>query len=242
MEKEDRKKEPVIIDHNHPIYRAICENMAESNRWNGAYYYSKEIVKNIIPNVQTDRSWVTINIEGVAADHAIVFIHNNLHPERYDWLRKYKDLILVCGIPETVPKVQHLGKAIYLPLSVDVEYVSRFRMQENERDLSTAFVGRPAKRKGVKFPVGVILLERMKRPDLLRRMARCHNVYAVGRTAIEARILGCNILPYDPRFPDVDRWTVIDNKEAAKILQKLLDDIDGVTKNDKGRVETKDKG
>ena len=138
--------------------------------------------------------------------------------------------------------MQHLGKAIYLPLSVDVEYVSRFRMQENERDLSTAFVGRPAKRKGVKFPVGVILLERMKRPDLLRRMARCHNVYAVGRTAIEARILGCNILPYDPRFPDVDRWTVIDNKEAAKILQKLLDDIDGVTKNDKGRVETKDKG
>ena len=218
---------PIIIDHNHPKYRAVWESMAESNRWNGAYFYSKEIVKNIIPRVETDRNWVTVNIEGLAADHAIVFVHSNLKTERYDWLKAFNDLILVCGIPETVPKVAHLGKAIYLPLSVDVEYVERFKVPENEREMNVAYVGRPAKRMGITFPRGTILLERMTRPRLLKSMAKCHDIYAVGRAAIEARILGCNILPYDPRFPDPDRWKIVDNEEAAEILQQLIDEIDG---------------
>ena len=63
----------------------------------------------------------------------------------------------------------------------------------------------------------------MPRERLLKKMAQYKKIYAVGRTAIEARALGCEILPYDPRFPDVDRWKVIDNLEAAKMLQEELD-------------------
>ena len=58
-------------------------------------------------------------------------------------------------------------------------------------------------------------------------------VYAVGRTASEAKALGCKLKPYDPRFPKVSFWKVIDNKDAAKILQEKLNEIDG-----KGMGET----
>ena len=86
----------MIIDHNDRRYRDKW-NLMEGNKYNGAFYYSKEIVANIIPNVKTDRNWITVNVQGAGADHAIVFIHNNLHPENYDWLQTYgyKDLILV---------------------------------------------------------------------------------------------------------------------------------------------------
>ena len=219
--------EPVIIDHDNPKYREVWRRLGEGHCWNGAFYYSKEIGSNIIPAVKTDRNWVTVNIPNLGVDHAIVFMHNNTRPDLYDWLSQYEDLVLVCGIPETVDKVAHLGKAIYLPLSVDVDYVRSFRVPECERDINTAFAGRQAKRAGIKFPLGTVNLESMPRHELLKRLAKCHDVYGVGRVAIEAKILGCNILPYDPRFPDPSRWKIVDNEEAAAMLQKELERIDG---------------
>lgn len=215
----------MIIDHTNKRYQLNC-SWSKSNTiiHNGAYYYSKEIVENIIPRIDTDRNWITIHIPGVACNHSIVFIHNNLHPERYEWLRRYDDLILVCGIPETVDKVAHIGKAIYLPISVDVGYVQSFR-SEKTRDV--AFVGRQVKRRGVTLPDGIDYIESMPREQLLGLMAKYRSVYAVGRTAIEARVLGCELLPYDPRFPDVSRWEILDNRDAAVMLQSALDEIDG---------------
>ena len=214
----------MIIDHNHPRYRQKWI-AARKNQHNGAFYYSKEIVKHIIPNIDTERNWITVNVQGVGCDHAVVFIHNNLHPENYEWLKLfgYKDLILVCGIPETVEKVAHLGKAIYLPISVDVDYVKQF---ETEKTKEVAFVGRPAKRRGINLPDDIDIIEGLPREQLLKAMAEYKSVYAVGRCAIEAKILGCEVLPYDPRFPDPDRWAVIDNSEAVRILQQKLDEID----------------
>ena len=213
----------IIIDHDHPAYRRKWAQ-AGKNKWNGAFYYSKEIVKNIIPNVDTDRNWITVNIQGTGCDHAVVFIHNNKHPENYAWLKKYKDIVLVCGIPETVDLVKEYGAAIYLPISVDVEYVKPFCVDKKTK--KAAFVGRPAKRRGIRLPEGIDYLEGLPRDEMLKRMAEYETVYAVGRTAIEARILGCNVEAYDPRFPDPERWEVIDNLEAAKILQDKLNDID----------------
>ncbi len=211
-----------IIDHTHPVYRSRWGGLG-TGRFNGAYYYSREIVKNIIPLVETDRPWVTVNLYGPCFDRAIFFIHNNLHPSNYDWLMQYKDLVLVCGIPETVPKVEHLGTAIYLPLSIDVDYVKQFR---TEKTREAAFVGRRAKRNGLILPEGIDYIEGLKRNDLLREMAKYKTVYAVGRTAIEAKALGCKLKPYDPRFPDVRRWKVLDNRDAAKMLQEELNRID----------------
>ena len=212
----------MIIDHNHPAYRKKWQRSG-NNRFTGAFFYSKEIVKDIIPRVNTDRNWITVNVQGTGCDHAIVFIHNNLHPENYDWLKQYEDLVLVCGIPETVEKVSHLGKAIYLPLSIDVENVKQYARPKTKK---AAFVGRKAKRKGVELPEGIDYIEGLPRTKLLAAMAEYEEVYAVGRTAIEAKALGCKVLPYDPRFPDPERWRVLDNKEAAQMLQEKLNEIE----------------
>lgn len=216
----------MIIDHNHAEYKKKW-NLCGSARYNGAYFYSQEIARNIIPNVQTDRNWITVNVKGVGCDHAIVFVHNNLHPENYEWLSKYDDLVFVCGIPETMDKVKHLGKVIYLPLSVDVDEVKAYT---TEKKKGTCFAGRRAKRRKANIPNAVATLEGIPRQQMLKKLAEYEKAYAVGRTAIEAKILGCEILPYDERFPDTERWQILDNKDAAKILQEELDKIDKADK------------
>lgn len=214
----------IIIDHYHPLYRRKWE-FAGKNKYNGAYYYSKEIRKHFIPNIETTRNWVTINVPNYGADHAVVFIHNNLHPENYEWLKRHKDLVLVCGVPDTVDKVKHLGKAIYLPLSIDTEYVSKFKKRNKKKEV--AFVGRPSKRWGMEFPEGTDFIEGMPREKLLAKLAEYKKAYCIGRTALEALCLGVEPLYYDPRFPNVDLWKLLDSKDAAKILQRELDIIDG---------------
>lgn len=213
-----------IIDYNTPSYVKRIEK-SEGAKWNGAYYYAKEIIKNIIPNVNTDRNWVLVNQEGECLDHSIVFIHNNKNPKRYTWLKGYKDLVLVCGVRETMPKVEKYGDhVIYLPLSIDVEEVQRYK---RPKSADVAYVGRRDKMSWGNLPICFEILAGLPREQLLPGMARYKEVYAVGRCAIEAKALGCKVLPYDPRFPDPGVWEVLDNREAAKILQKELDKIDG---------------
>lgn len=216
----------MIVSVDNPRYRSVL-NMLGGSRYNGAYYYAREIERNIIPNVATDRNWMLVNIEGEGYDRSIVFIHNNIHTEIYRWLERLEDLVLVCGVPETCAKMHGLGEPIYLPLSVDVRYVESFACR---KDKGTAYVGRSSKRMGEgaehMFPADVTLLEDMPRERLLREMARFERVYAVGRCAVEAKILGCEVLPYDPRYPDPSVWKVVDNRDAARMLQRQLDEID----------------
>lgn len=108
----------------------------------------------------------------MALDHSIVFIHNNLRPERYDFLSKYNDLILVCGIPETCRKLDHLGKTIYLPLSVDVEYVKQFKVPD-EKQSGTCYVGRKNKINydGIYLPPEVDCISGLERNLLLQKLA-----------------------------------------------------------------------
>jgi len=210
----------MIINHEHYGYTHKWRD-DNVNRYNGAFYYSQEICKYMIPNIKTDRHWVTVNAD-LGADHAIVFIHNNLHPQRYDYLQRYEDLILVCGIPETMEKVAHLGTPIYLPLSVKVSDVVKYRTAKTK---DTAFVGRKVKRENIELPDNIDYLENLPRTTLLKKMAEYKKIYAVGRTAIEGKILGCEILPYDPRFPE-DRWEIVDTMDAVKILQERLNEVD----------------
>ncbi len=213
----------MIIDHNNLRYLKQWQ-YAGDHRFNGAYYYSKEIVKNIIPNVSTDRSWVTINIPSPRVDHAIVFVHDNLKPEiNLSWLAYSRDLVLVCGVKDTMKKVSHLGKAIYLPLSIDLPYVLQF---ETEKTKDVAYVGRKGKPGTENIPDGVDFITGLSREELLKELAKYKKVYAVGRCAIEAKALGCEILPFDKRYPDPSVWKILDNKHAAKMLQLELDKID----------------
>lgn len=211
----------MIIDYQHPAYQMKYRAMWQG-RYNGAYYYSKEIRGLLIPKIKTDRNWVTINIPGFAVDHSIVFIHNNVDSaERYGWLSKYKDLVLVVGVPETASKVAHLGKTVYLPLPIDEANVAQYIV---EKDKEVCYAGRGKKFVGKKVEGDPIC--DVPREEMLARMAHYKKCYAVGRTAIEARILGCEILPYDPRFPDPSIWQPFTYEQAAKVLQQALDEID----------------
>lgn len=213
----------MIFDHTSSLY-VERRKKSQFNQFNGAYYYSKEIVKNIIPRVRTDRNWVTIYAEGQCFDHSIVFIHNNINTEQYYWLKQFKDLVLVVGVPQTVEKVQrYADHVVYLPLSVDVEDVEKYKRLKRRYQ---AYVGRRDKMAGLELPFPCDLITDMPREELLPAMAEYERVYAVGRCAIEAKVLGCNIGVYDYRYPDPELWQVVDNKEAAKMLQKELDKID----------------
>lgn len=218
----------MIIDHNWPSYLAARQGIGNA-RHNGAYYYSVEIVKNIIPQIKTDRNWLTVNTYGPCPNHTIVFCHNNKSPENYDWLidQDVQDIILVCGIPETAEKLKRIAPTIYLPLSVDIEEVKSHADKDWLHFKGTAYVGRLSKATGCNLPTNIDYITGRNRPQLLREMSKYKQVYAVGRCAIEAKILGCEVLPFDPRFPDPERWQILDNSEAAEILQQELDKIDG---------------
>lgn len=223
-------KQPKIFNHDSYEYIAFAHS-AGGKKNNGAYWYSKEITDNIIPRVQTDRNWVTINVVGRCFDHSVVFIHNNLNPSLYDWLKNYKDLVLVCGIESTCGIMQErfpMHQVIYLPLSVDVDYVSQFKRKKTR---NACFAGRIEKKTDA-IPKGCDIIANISRDELLERMAAYRTAYTVGRCAIEAKVLGAKIGIYDPRFPQ-DIWKIMDNSEAAWILQKKLDKIDGITEERK---------
>lgn len=220
----------MILDHTEPNYVKKRNSLTGDNKFNGAYYYSREIVKNIIPNVKTDRNWVTVRLADTPIpDHSIVFIHNNRNPNYYEFLRNYKDLILVCGLERTAQNMQYFGKAIYLPLSIDVPYVKRFRVEEKTKEM--AFAGRLikiSKMYHAPVPKECDILTNMSQHRLLQAMADYKKVYCTGRTALQAKVLGCEIGVHDPKFPDPRIWKVIDNRDAAKMLQNMLNEIDGV--------------
>lgn len=218
----------MIIDHTHPLYVKKRNSMSKDGKYNGAYYYSKEIVKNIIPRVKTDRNWITIRLPEMTAhpDHSIIFIHNNKNPNYYSYLRNYHDCILVCSLPTTAENLRFFGKTILLPLSVDVKKVEKYRVKEKTKDV--AYAGRKLKLSyfNNRVPKGVDILSGMPQSQLLREMAKYKTIYGSGRTAIQAKILGCEVLPHESNFPDSSVWKVIDNRESAKMLQKMLDEID----------------
>lgn len=206
------------------IFSHLSKQYGTTPQENGAFLYSKEIVKYFIPNIKTTRNWVTIRKEPYCYDHSIVFIHNNLHMDFYNYLKDYDDLVLICGVPETCEKVKHLGKPIYLPLSVNVNDVLK-HVQQKTKD--TCYAGRMGKFASSNVLLSTPHVQDLPHDEFLDEMAKYKKVYAVGRTAIEGKILGCKILPYDPRFPDPDVWKIYDTKDAIKYLQERLDEIDG---------------
>ena len=192
---------------------------------NGAYWYSKDLVERIVPNIKTERDWVLINVKNQCKDRAIVFVHECRDFDYYDWLKPYKDLILVCSHPivvEALIKKFPKFHIIYLPLSIDADYVKQFKVKRKTK--KEAFFGRISK-----CPEKLMKNENIakiygdKREELLKEVAKYKTVYANGRCAVEAKALGCKIInPYD----EVREVNVIDNKQVIAELQRLIDEID----------------
>ena len=130
-------------------------------------------------------------------------------------------------------------KVIFLPLSIDVDYVKQFKTKKTK---DAAFAGRlaklnqavPQERRAI--PKDIDILGGLEREELLKAMAPYRTIYAVGRTAIEAKCLGAKIGIYNNLCPE-GIWDVIDNSEAAWILQRKLDKIDGITADRKKKLE-----
>lgn len=214
----------MIIDHNCRESRRLQKWLGK-NRYNGAYYYSVEIGKHFIPRIKTRRSWVTVGTKQ-PVDHSIVFVHETLSGP--DCWRKYehffgcRDVVYVVSVRDDLPQFEPHGHAVYLPLSVDTEYVRRFR---RAKDKEAAFAGRDEWRDGIEFPDGIDYLGMCPRDELLAQMARYRTVYAECRTAIEAKVLGCDVVKYHPLFTG-EPFDVLDSRDAARMLQGLLDKVD----------------
>lgn len=219
----------MIIDHNHPEYIKLRKATGKG-KFNGCYYYSKEIVDNIIPRVSTWRGWNTVgkDVEGMC-DHMIVFLHDNSTPWNYEWLHKYKDLVLVCSSKYTMDSVIYSGHTVLLPMSIDTEYVKRFRVAKKTK--GTCFVGNRWVKDNMTDPSvlaagKVDFFSGLRREKLLKEVAKYRRAYAIDRCAQEVQVLGCELLPIDTRYHCDEVGRVLDNREAAVMLQNALDKID----------------
>ena len=230
------------ITHEHPEYMALREKQDPKHRNNGCWWYSNEIVKNIIPRVKTNREWNTVGreLDGMH-DGMIVFLHDNSTPWHYEWLKKYKDLVLVCSSNYTRQSVIYSGHTVFLPMNIDTRYVKKFkRFRRKTRD--TCFVGNSWVYKNLRrsIPHSVDFLSGMERQELLKELARYKKAYAIDRCALEARVLGCEVRPTQVRYgctlysTDLDK--PLDNRKAAKMLQAELDKIDNGGKEDGDRL------
>lgn len=196
---------------------------------NGAYWYSKELLENIVPNIKTKRSWCLINVNNQCEDGSIVFIHNNKNPERYEWLSNYKDLILVCSQPKTLKFMIEMFPqfhVILLPLSIDINFVKQFKVKRKTRN--TAYFGRKEKcPQAIMDDSKIAKIYGLEREKLLKEVAKYKNVYAIGRCALEAKCLDCNVIGHEGEYENVD-FKLLDNKEVIPELQRLINEIDGI--------------
>lgn len=217
----------MIIDHTHPEYAELRKKIPKG-KYNGCWYYSNEIVANIIPRVKTWRGWNTVGRELTGMqDHMIVFLHDNSTPWHYDWLKKYNDLVLVCSSKYTRDSVVYSGHTILLPMSIDTEYVKQFR---TEKTKDTCFVGNVWVKENmtdpsVLVPDKVDFFSSLPREELLKEVAKYKRAFAIDRCAQECQVLGCELLPLKTRY-HCDTFDVLDNRDAAKMLQAELDKID----------------
>lgn len=228
------------ITSEHPGYLDLLHKLPKKAQNNGALYYAREIEKNIIPRVKTNRDWNTVgrDLDGMH-DGMIVFLHDNSTPWHYHWLRKYKDLVLVVSSRYTAESVAYSGHVVFLPMSIDTKYVKQFRAHKT-RDIclvGNAWVKQNLRAKGIAD--GVDFLSGLPRQELLEKLARYKEAYAIDRCALEAKTLGCRLLPTPTRYGctmAVDP-EVLDNRDAAELLQRELNKIDGGN-NGENRIQS----
>lgn len=217
-----------MITHKHPEYTELRKKTGQG-KYNGCWYYAQEILDNIIPNVNTWRDWNTVGRELTGmCDHMIVFLHDNSTPWHYDWLKKYKDLVLVCSSKYTMQSVCYSGNTVLLPMSVDVEYVEKFKTKKTK---DTCYVGNKwvmdsAEENGWHPECQVDYLSSMPREELLTELAKYRRAICIDRCAIEAAVLGCEVIIPDTGYSVDNIGRVLDNRDAAQILQTELDKLD----------------
>lgn len=197
---------------------------------NGAYYYSKEIEENILPELGFDMFYITAGAALYTArelpDGAIVICHDNRSTKQSYGKLFGKGIVWVCSKHSTVETLDGYGeRAVYVPLSIDTEYVKQFKRKKTK---DTAYVGNAwaFKREYLNsLPIDIEQLSDMPRVKLLKEMAKYKNVLAEGRVLQEAQILGCKTEV--PKYDGHESVYVeaLDNREAIKYWREVLEPI-----------------
>ena len=170
-------------------------NSRASGKENGAYYYSKEIEENILPEIKADVLIVTAGAALYTAmelpDGCVVVCHDNRSTMQSYGQLFGKKIIWVCSKQSTVETLEGYGeRAVYIPLSIDTQYVKKFKRKKTK---DTAYVGNAwaFKRDYLNsLPANIDQLSDMSRESLLKEMAKYKNVIAEGRCLMEAQVLG----------------------------------------------------
>ena len=199
---------------------------------NGAYYYAKEIEDLILPKIKGNILIVTaggtLYKSNDIPDGSVIVCHDNQNPKNaYSKMFK-KDILWICSKESTVKKLKKYGeKAVYVPLSIDTEYVKKFKRKKTK---DIAYVGNAwaFKREYLNsLPDDIEQLSGMPRESLLKEMAKYKRVIAEGRCFMEAEVLGakCEIPKYDnPKIGAITR-TVLDSRDAVKYWREVLEPI-----------------
>ena len=191
-----------VIGTDNPKYQEWLRTVG--TKINGAYLYAKEIEQNILPHIESDDTINTVAIilyapDGIP-DESVVVAHDNF--ETVTRYRAYfgKRIRWICSMESTRDKLLAEGEfARYIPLSVDFDYIDKFKKRTKTAD--TAFFGNLwlFKQKSVNKLIeqGVVVYGSMPREQALSEIAKFKKVYAEGRCAIEAQRLGAKVLPID---------------------------------------------
>lgn len=198
---------------------------------NGAYYYSKEIEDNILPEIEADVLIVTAGAALYTAielpDGCVVVCHDNRSTQQSYGRLFGKGIVWVCSKHSTVETLEGYGeRAVYIPLSIDTKYVKKFKRKKTK---DTAYVGNAwdFKRDYLNsLPVDIEQLSDMSREKLLKEMSKYKNVIAEGRVLMEAQILGCKTEV--PKYDGHESVYVeaLDNRETIPEWGKLLEAVD----------------
>lgn len=194
---------------------------------NGAYWYAKEIEDIILPaldmNLYVITAGSTLHKANEVPNDALVICHSNDKPRNSYMHLFHKNILWVCSKPSTVLIMQSYGeKAVYVPLSIDTEYVKQFKTKKTRE---IAFVGNAWGYKSdylASLPKDVHQLTNLPRDQLLTEMAKYKTVIADGRCNIEAQVLGCKVqLPKYDKFETIER-EVVDSRDAIPYWQEAL--------------------
>lgn len=211
-------------------YQAWRAKQDNAGRNNGAYWYAKEIEDIILPELKHLNLWVnTVGalffLPSEIPKGAVIVCHDNINTVR-TYMKLFKlDVLWICSKPTIVDKLAAVGeKAVYIPLSVDTEYVKQFKRKRRTKD--TAYVGNAwsFKKKFLSsLPDNIDQLGGMEREDLLKEMAKYKNVIAEGRCLIEAQVLGAKAeIPadYSRRITFTE---VLDSRAAIPLWREALE-------------------
>jgi hypothetical protein len=133
-----------IVGTNSAKYRSWQARIG-AGRNNGAYWYAREIEDIILPELSNLNLWInTVGSNFLSPRDipkgAVIVCHDNIKTVR-TYRRLFKlGVLWICSKQSVADTLIKNGeKAVYIPLSVDTEYVKQFKRKRRTKD--TAYVG-----------------------------------------------------------------------------------------------------